>query len=55
MLVSSKRAAPVGAGKDANTNSIALIRGTRSLWGAGELILDNGDSVATIYRYDPAS
>ena len=50
----TRQAAPVGSGKDANVNSITLIPGTRSLWGAGELVLDSGEAAGTVYRYDPA-
>lgn len=50
----SRQAAPTGSGQDANVNAITLVPGTRSVLGAGELVLD-GDSAATVYRYDPAS
>jgi hypothetical protein len=50
----TRQAAPAGPGQVANVNSITLIPGTRSLWGAGEVVLD-GEATATVYRYDPAS
>lgn len=50
----SRQAAPAGSGQDAQVNSITLVPGTRSVLGAGDLVLD-GDSAATVYRYDPAS
>jgi hypothetical protein len=49
----TREPAPVEPGTTAGVDEIVLIPGTRSLWGAGSLVRD-GDSAATVYRYDPA-
>lgn len=49
----TREAAPVGSAENAQIMSVALIPGTRSVWGVG--ILDAEDSwAAAVFRYDPA-
>jgi hypothetical protein len=50
----TREPAPVQPGTTANVDEIALIPGTRSLWGAATLVDENGRSAAAIDRYDPA-
>jgi hypothetical protein len=45
---------PAEPGTTPDVRELALIPGTRSLWGVGALTND-GDAAAVVYRYDPAS
>jgi hypothetical protein len=51
----TREPAPVEPGTTANVDELALIPGTRSLWGAATLVNDDGQSAAAVYRYDPAT
>lgn len=50
----TREPAPAEPGTTPDVRELTLIPGTRSLWGAGALVND-GDSAAVVYRYDPAS